>query len=139
VTAGAGDAAARRTRKAAASAPAAEAAPPAPPATYGTPVSLAARDALLAELARTNAAVEWLRGEVAKLTPDQLIRGTRYVRRTEKDGDVATTTEAGAARHEFLALYMEERRFLRQLVIDALDHRLDPPAPTGDSPAWPTG
>jgi hypothetical protein len=90
------------------------------PATYGTPQSLTARDALLAELGRTSGAVEWLREQIGALTPDQLVRGTKYVRRTEKDGDVATTTEAGAVRHEWLQLYMEERRFLHALCRDAL-------------------
>jgi hypothetical protein len=97
--------------------------------TYGTPPEgLTARDALLAELARTSGAVEWLRGQVAELQPDQLVRGTKYVRRTEKDGEVATTTEAGAARHELLALYMEERRFLHALCRDALAMRDSPAA-----------
>jgi hypothetical protein len=93
------------------------------PATYGTPQSLTARDALLAELGRTSGAVEWLREQIGGLTPDQLVRGTKYVRRTEKDGDVSTTTEAGAVRHEWLQLYMEERRFLHALCRDALASR----------------
>lgn len=96
--------------------------------TYGTPETLTARDALLAELGRTSGAVEWLRTQVAALEPDQLVRGTRYVRRTEKDGEVATTTEAGAARHELLQLYMEERRFLHALCRDALAMKDSPAA-----------
>jgi hypothetical protein len=102
-------------------------------ATYGTPQFLTARDALLAELGRTSGAVEWLREQIGALTPDQLVRGTKYVRRTEKDGDVSTTTEAGAVRHEWLQLYMEERRFLHALCRDALALKEAP----GES-AWPT-
>ncbi len=96
--------------------------------TYGTPEPRAARDALLGELARTEAAVEWLREQVAQLEPEQLVRGTKYVRRTEKDGEIATTTEAGAARHELLQLYMEERRFLHALCRDALAIKESPAA-----------
>ena len=107
---------------------------PDPPATYGTPAALSAREALLAELGRTSGAVEWLRAQIGGLTPDQLVRGTKYVRRTEKDGEVATVTEAGAVRHEWLQLYMEERRFLHALCRDALSLREQP---AGDV-SWPT-
>jgi hypothetical protein len=100
------------------------AAPPAPEgpaATYGTPEAVTARRALDDEIARTSAAVEWLREQIAGLTPDQLIKGTKSVRRTEEGGDVKTTTEAGMVRHPWLALYMEERRFLHALCRDGLN------------------
>jgi len=79
------------------------------------------REVLLAEIARTQAAVEWLAGQVAALDTDALIKGTRYVRTTTtEDGKRKTVAEAGTARHELLALYMEERHHLRGLCRDAL-------------------
>ena len=93
---------------------------PGPLATYGTPQDLSALQALQAELARTAGAVEWLREQVARLTPDQLVRGTRFVRRTDGTRGTATVTEVGSARHELLRLYMEERRHLHALCRDII-------------------
>lgn len=104
--------------------------------TYGTAAvnPLAPQEALLAEIARTNAAVEWLAGQVGELKPEQLVRGTKSIRRTEEsDGSVKTVTEAGSARHELLALFIEERRHLHALCRDALSVRTAEP-PTG---GWP--
>lgn len=100
-----------------------KAAPAEQPATYGTARPIGTKAALSAEIARTNAAVEWLHTQIGALTPDQLIRGTKFVRRTqsEKDGE-STVTEAGAVRHELLALYLEERRHLHALIRDGLAH-----------------
>jgi hypothetical protein len=102
----------------------AKAATPATSATYGgTPRPITTKAALAAEIARTNAAVEWLQGQIAALAPTDLIRGTKFVRRTESEKDgTSTTTEAGAVRHELLALYLEERRHLHALIRDGLAH-----------------
>lgn len=92
-------------------------------ATYGTRNGGTPdpRAALLAEIARTEAAIEWLRVQVEALGPDDLVGGTRFVRtRTKSDGEETTTTEAGVVRHGLVALYLEERHHLRGLCRDAL-------------------
>lgn len=104
--------------------------------TYGAigsePISPQA--ALVAEIARTNAAIEWLAAQVGELKPAELIRGTKSIRRIEdSDGSVKTVTEAGSVRHELLALFIEERRHLHALCRDALSVRTAEP-PTG---GWP--
>lgn len=91
--------------------------------TYGSPRPIGAKAALAEEIARTHASVEWLREQIAALSPGDLIRGTKYVRRTESEKDgTSTTTEAGATRHELLQLYIEERRHLHALIRDGLAH-----------------
>jgi hypothetical protein len=103
--------------------------------TYGTPnAAITPREALLAEIARTTGAIEWLQQEIAQLEPEQLYRGTRSVKRVDNgDGGTRTTTEAGSTRHELLALFIEERRHLHALCRDALSLK-QPDAPTG---GWP--
>ena len=104
--------------------------------TYGTPdATLTPQAALLAEIARSAGAVEWLSKQVAELKADQLIRGTKSVRRIEDaDGGIKTITEAGTARHELLQLFIEERRFLHALCRDALTVKSSEPSPPG---GWP--
>lgn len=92
-------------------------------ATYGAPPEKDPdpRSALLAEIARTEAAVEWLQQEVAALEADALVKGTRFVRTvTDNDGSKVTTAEAGVVRHGLVALYLEERHHLRGLCRDAM-------------------
>lgn len=95
--------------------------------TYGTSgESVDPASALLAEIARTTAAVEWLAGEVAALGAEALVKGTRYVRTTtDKDGIKTTVAEAGTVRHGLLSLYIEERRHLHELCRSALRLRID--------------
>lgn len=104
--------------------------------TYGAalPVPISPHAALLAEIARTNAAVEWLAAQVGELKPEALHRGTKSVRRTEdSDGSVKTVTEAGNVRHELLSLFIEERRHLHALCRDVLSVK-----PSGEPPGgWP--
>lgn len=102
--------------------------------TYGTPAQVTAHEALLAEIARTSGAVEWLQAQVAELSPDQLIRGTRSVKRTEDATGTKTVTEAGTARHELLQLLIEERRHLHALCRDALNVKTPLGEPSG---GWP--
>jgi hypothetical protein len=105
--------------------------------TYGTPdASTSPQAALLAEIARTAGVVDWLAGQVGELKPDQLIRGTKSIRRIEDaDGSVKTITEAGTARHELLQLFIEERRHLHALCRDALNVKSSGPTATG---GWPS-
>lgn len=105
--------------------------------TYGSAAGqrvVTPQAALAAEIARTNAAVEWLAVQVGELKPDALIRGTKSIRRTEmSDGSVKTVTEAGSVRNELLALFIEERRHLHALCRDALSVKtVEPP-----SGGWP--
>jgi hypothetical protein len=69
--------------------------------------------------------VEWLAEQVAALGSDALVKGTRFVRTTtDAAGNRTTVAEAGAARHELLALFLDERRHLRALCRDALRNEL---------------
>jgi hypothetical protein len=71
--------------------------------------------ALMLALVREQAGiVAWLREEVGKLTPEALVRGTRYVRRTtttvgQFPGET-TVTEAGQTEHVLSVMYARERR-----------------------------
>lgn len=92
-------------------------------ATYGLPSDEAQdpRSVVLAEIARTTAAVEWLAAEVGSLSPEALVKGTRFVRTTtDAEGNKVTVAEAGVVRHGLLALYLEERHHLRGLCRDAM-------------------
>lgn len=114
-------------------------APPAPAQsaspTYGTGErsTITPQEALLREIDRTNAAIDWLQIQIHALTSDQLIRGTRSVKRIEDASGVRTVTEAGSTRHELLALFIEERRHLHALCRDALSMR----GPDSTSGGWP--
>jgi hypothetical protein len=111
-----------RKRAGTSPAPATPAEQPATSSTYSQPATtrLTPLQALHAEIDRTNAAIEWLAEQIHALTPDQLIRGTRSVKRTEDANGIRTVTEAGSTRHELLALFIEERRHLHALCRDAL-------------------
>lgn len=89
-------------------------------------------EALHREIDRTTAAVEWLQTQIRTLTPEQLTRGTRSVKRIEDSTGTRTVTEAGNTRHELLALYMEERRHLHALIRDALQVKT-----TDNAGGWP--
>ena len=106
--------------------------------TYGTAKKdLDARAALDEEIRRTAGAVDWLQEQVAALEPDQLTKGTKFVRTTTAaDGSKTTVAEAGVARHELLQLLIEERRHLHALCRDALaaDQRAGTPPAAG---GWP--
>lgn len=60
--------------------------------------------------------VAWLRQEVQALTPGDLIRSSRYVRRVDTTAGqfpgTTTTTEAGATEHVLSQMYRAERRIL---------------------------
>lgn len=101
--------------------------------TYGTAgAEQDPRAVLLAEIARTTAAVEWLAEQVKALDVDQLVKGTKFVRTTTTaDGEKTTTAEAGVIRHGLIALYLEERHHLRGLCRDAM--RMDIEEDTGVS------
>ena len=106
--------------------------------TYGAAkTGLDARAALDDEIRRTAGAIEWLQTQVAALEPDQLTKGTKFVRTTTAPGGEKTTVaEAGVARHELLQLLIEERRHLHALCRDALaaDQRAGAPPAAG---GWP--
>lgn len=96
--------------------------------TYGTtsPDVPDPKAVLVAEIARTEAAVTWLAERIADLDPDSLVKGTKFVRTTtNSDGEKTTTAEAGVVRHGLVALYLEERHHLRGLCRDALRMDLD--------------
>ena len=101
--------------------------------TYGTAGDQAPDPAevLLAEIARTTAAVQWLHEQVSTLGAEALVKGTRFVRTTTDDnGKKVTVAEAGVVRHGLLTLYLEERQHLRALCRDAL--RIRPEEDTGE-------
>jgi hypothetical protein len=77
--------------------------------------------ALLEEVRRSAGIVEWLRGRVEELEPQSIVRGTRYIRRTETVEDTTTVTEAGPGLHLWWRLYQEERRHLVAVCKAALD------------------
>lgn len=81
--------------------------------------------AMLLDLVRAQGGiVAWLREEVAALTPDALVRGTRYVRRVattagQYPGET-TTTEAGATEHVLSQMYARERRIYADILAKAI-------------------
>lgn len=102
--------------------------------TYGiaNPSEPDPRAVLLAEMARTTAAVEWLHEQISALGPEALVKGTRFVRTTtDEDGRKVTVAEAGTVRHGLLALYIDERRHLHELCRDALRLGIDEQAEEG--------
>lgn len=102
--------------------------------TYGTPdeADVDPKAVLVAEIARTEAAVAWLAERIGALDPDSLVKGTKFVRTTTNaEGEKTTTAEAGVVRHGLVALYLEERHHLRGLCRDAL--RMDIEEDTGVS------
>lgn len=85
-------------------------------AVYGLPVTTDPAQALLDEIARTAGHVAWLGAQIERIggdDPDNLIRGTRSVKRAVGgvNGDT-TTTEVGPAVHLWLQLYQQERKHL---------------------------
>lgn len=84
-------------------------------ATYGLPVDIDPREALLAEVRRSYGAVMWLEAQVRAVAPDALVRGTRGVNRMVKVGTEAgttTTTDVGPAVNVWLDLFYRERSHL---------------------------
>lgn len=93
--------------------------------TMHLPVDDADPDQLILELVREQAGiVAWLREEVRKLDPGELVRSTRYVRRVDTSAGQfpgqTTTTEAGAAEHVLSQMYARERRTLADVLAKAV-------------------
>lgn len=94
-----------------------------------------ARDALLSEISRTQASIEWLSVQLGELKPEQLVTGTKFVRTTTNpEGGKTVVAEAGSVRHELLALFIEERRHLHALCRDLISAEAKGPA-VGSWPA----
>jgi hypothetical protein len=74
--------------------------------TYGLPLDMDPRDALLDEVHRTAGHVAWLAARVASLPPDGLVG--------------SADAEEGAGASPYLALYQRERRHLREVCRDAI-------------------
>lgn len=94
-------------------------------AAYGLPADVDPGTALLDEVKRTAGHVRWLQEKIQTLDPDNLIRGTRSVKRTvgqSVEGPVdVTATEVGPLIHVWLDLYLRERKHLAAVCKSALD------------------
>lgn len=88
--------------------------------SLGVPADVDPADGLLALVRETAGLVAWLREQAAALAPDDLIRGTRYVRRTEGPDGPVTVTEAGPGEHLWSVMYARERRNFADVCAKAL-------------------
>ena len=92
---------------------------------YGLPDDIDPGTALLDEVKRTAGHVRWLQEKIQSLDPDNLIRGTRSVKRTvgqSVEGPVdVTATEVGPLISVWLELYLRERKHLAAVCKSALD------------------
>lgn len=92
-------------------------------AAFALPVEVDPGTALLEEVHRSAGVVAWLGVQVERVagdTPDNLVRGTRGVRRVETPDGTTTTTEAGPGVHEWLRLWQHERAHLVKVCAAAL-------------------
>lgn len=88
--------------------------------TLGLPVDIDPGKALLDEIAVTYGHVQWLRGKVQDLTPDELVWGvTQTDEGIGPQGPVDTKTEK-AAPNVWYTLYMTEREHLVKVTTTAL-------------------
>lgn len=79
--------------------------------------------ALLEEIARTAGVIDWLGEQVERVAgdrPDNLVQGTRSVKRVELPDGHITTTEVGPMVHEWVKLWQAERRHLANVCRIAL-------------------
>lgn len=79
---------------------------------------------LLGEVRRSAGIVAWLEVRVGDLEPEQVIRGTRHVRRVDTSAGQfpgsTTTTEAGPGEHLWSQMYARERRHLADVCAKAI-------------------
>lgn len=90
---------------------------------YGVPRHVDPAEGLLERIAATAGAVDWLRErveEVAATRVENLIMGTRLVKRAVGPLGETTTSEVAPAVHLWLELYQRESRFLAELCKVAL-------------------
>jgi hypothetical protein len=89
---------------------------------FGLPRDIDPAAALLEEVGRSAGAVEWLRARVVEVgaDPNDLVHGTRLVRRKTTDDGSETTTEIGPGVHLWVQLYQQERRHLADVCAKAL-------------------
>jgi hypothetical protein len=83
-------------------------------ARWALPVEMGPGEGLLAEVHRTAGVIAWVEAQIVRVTgetPDNLVRGTRSVKRSEhSQNGTETVTEAGPGVHEWLQLWQKERR-----------------------------
>lgn len=78
-------------------------------ATYGLPVTVDPRDALLEEVHRTAGAVQWLESRVRELAPDDITWGAT---KREESTMFGTSEEQAARVSIWVQLYQQERKHL---------------------------
>jgi hypothetical protein len=76
--------------------------------------------ALLDELGRAHAAVLFCEAQLDGLQPDQLVAGTRYMRRKSDGTTTETTTEVGPQLSVWVQLWHQERRALVTAAAEAV-------------------
>ncbi len=93
-------------------------------ARWALPVDVDPGEALLGEVRRTAGVVAWLDAQVQRVmgdSADNLIRGTRSIKRTDSaEHGLTTVTEAGPGVHEWLKLWQAERSHLVKVASAAL-------------------
>jgi hypothetical protein len=81
-------------------------------ARLGLRVPIDPISALLDELGRAHAAVLFCEAQLAGVAPEQLVAGTRYMRRKSDGTATETTTEVGPQLNVWVELWHKERRHL---------------------------
>jgi hypothetical protein len=81
-------------------------------ATYGLPIDIDPRDALLLEVQRTAGHVAWLAQVVQGLTPEELVWGKTEEVDTQASEYPGTNTKRAAVPNAYLQLYLAERKHL---------------------------